>query len=125
MFTSNYTLRGNIDEDLPEFFKVLSALDQKRLYCRELFLRSFNMTQWKNQDLETLRTMKTQNSKSLKIFGFPNYDILFNTTFTDEVNFIQAEHRNTHFETDNSALMVNLLLLGEQKFNVYSFDMQS
>lgn len=106
----------NINENLPDYFRVLQGIDQKRMYTKELYLRSLNVVQYSDASLELLRTSKRDSHKRW-LNNIVNYDILSNFVMADKVVYTTMDLRDSMTEQETSDIVARILFYGEERLD--------
>ena len=112
-FDQDFNLKCDLNENLGNYWKCISGLDQKRWFTKEIYLR--NTQKIRTIDDYNLTLMGLSGRGEKCISNTCNYDILQNEKYADAFFYTQMERRTLRFQFESSDIVTKLLYMGEEK----------
>ena len=109
----DFNLKVDLNENLGNYWKCISGIDQKRWFTKEIYLRS--KLKIRTIDDMNLTLMGNTGRDEKCITNTCNYDILQNEKYADAFFYTQMERRTLKFLFESSDIVSKLIYLGEEK----------
>ena len=106
-------LKIDVDEDLGNYWKCLSGIDQKRWFAKEVHLR--RCLKIRTLDDYNLSLLSHSVRGHKMISNLCNYDILSNDRYADAFFYTKMECRAQQFQFESSDIVAKILYLGEER----------